>query len=349
LSKPAQGIVGRTSFFKGRVITAFVTINFVNETDKPVPDAECKIKFDDGEAIDLKTDGKGILRFPRKAAGDLILTLIGDMESSESDIAYPAGREQLPVLDLCNRNNPNPIQGHGPLGNVSSTPSRMSYDNAKGDMLELVELVQNMLSELAYDLGSSAVDGIFGNETESATKNFQKEHNDFEGKPLKKDGLIGPETSDALNRAMVGRWYPEYVTPKELTQNFLFVTVTENKLIKSIRLSLDGLKKAKVALMPEVLGELCCVYAQLYDDPMTQVLANTKYTLRGLQSGKVITGTTDEKGILHHEYIPEDNYELDTCGKQELVDVHYMSEKEKYDEEPWLIRLKGVKQATGKV
>ena len=61
-------------------------------------------------------------------------------------------------------------------------------------------------------------------------------------------------------------------------------------------------------------ADLCFVYTQLYDDSGTKVLANTKYCLRGRRTGKVITGTTDDRGTLCHNSIPDDHYDLESCG-----------------------------------
>ncbi len=40
------------------------------------------------------------------------------------------------------------------------------------------------------------------------------------------DALVGPRTSDALNRAMVGRWYDHYQTPGELVDDKPYHTIT---------------------------------------------------------------------------------------------------------------------------
>jgi hypothetical protein len=91
-------------------------------------------------------------------------------------------------------------------------------------------------------------------------------------------------------------------------------------------------------------ADLCFVYAQLYDDSATHVLAETKYSLHGIETGKIITGTTDEQGMLRHDSIPDDHYELESCGNIEIVEVYYMSEKGEYGTTPWILRMRGVKR-----
>lgn len=56
----------------------------------------------------------------------------------------------------------------------------------RGDNNTSVELLQKMLSALGYDCG--AVDGIFGQKTETAVFDFQRKHN------LYADGIVGVKT-----------------------------------------------------------------------------------------------------------------------------------------------------------
>ena len=59
-----------------------------------------------------------------------------------------------------------------------------------------------MLSKLGYSLGNCGIDGDFGKMTENAVKQFQKEHG------LNDDGVIGPMTWDALQKATDGAEHP---------------------------------------------------------------------------------------------------------------------------------------------
>lgn len=64
----------------------------------------------------------------------------------------------------------------------------------KGSQGILVQLAQNLLDKLGYNLGVFGIDGKFGTKTELATKDFQKKYN------LVVDGIIGKNTWTALFR-----------------------------------------------------------------------------------------------------------------------------------------------------
>jgi hypothetical protein len=348
MSKSAEGIVEKAYVFKG-IVSPILEITFVDDSEQPIAELNLMITIQDGQTINAKTDNSGVFKFLKRKLREGEIKLLEDEEADlESQVKYVPDCMKLPVLDLCNKDEPNPKRGHGPLGNEYSKPSQMSYDNLKGDKYQLVKLLQTMLAVLGYPGDSSGADGMFGDETEAATKSFQQDYKDFEGKPLKEDGKVGPKTSDALNRALVGRWYPEYRTPIELTKDFLLVTTTKGELSKGMHLDFEEFKKANIALMP--VEELCCIYVQLYDDSVTRVLGHTAYCLRGLFCGTVINGTTDEQGILRHEYLPDDSYELESGGGVEVVDTYYADAKENYEDVPTLLRMRGsVITATGQV
>ena len=61
-----------------------------------------------------------------------------------------------------------------------------------------VKELQTMLIELGYSCGSWGADGEFGDATELAVRKFQKEHG------CEVDGEVGPETLDALVKALGG-------------------------------------------------------------------------------------------------------------------------------------------------
>jgi peptidoglycan hydrolase-like protein with peptidoglycan-binding domain len=158
--------------------------------------------------------------------------------------------DELPAKKLCNQSPPfNPIQGDGPLGNKYS--GKMFYGGS--DKEQLVKTVQMMLNELGVsdDEGNSLeVDGDFGNKTEQALKKFQKKNKDWELKDLKADGLVGPRTSDALNRTMVGRWYKVYETDKELTEGQTFITVMSERFTEGLTVTLSGQEEAEEGSSP---------------------------------------------------------------------------------------------------
>ena len=137
---------------------------------------------------------------------------------------------------LCNKqSNPNPILGDGPL---------QMGDGRK----EVTKKLQSMLKELGYYLGETGpdkdgVDGSFGKRTLDAVKHFQQDelHKDWEGNILDDDGLVGPRTSDALNREMVGIWYDQYQTDTKLTDGKKIITVWSDYITDS-GLELEDLK-----------------------------------------------------------------------------------------------------------
>lgn len=65
----------------------------------------------------------------------------------------------------------------------------------RGNYGELVKQLQTKLNALGYDLGVCGIDGDFGQATEKAVKQFQKDHG------LKVDGIVGEKTWAALNGA----------------------------------------------------------------------------------------------------------------------------------------------------
>jgi len=180
-----------------------------------------------------------------------------DNSSDNQENSSPAGREgrdhqPLPATKFCNRlSNPNPVKGDGPLGNESA--GRMSYKGS--DKTEHVRTVQEMLITLGYSVGSSKGDGKFGNNTQKAIEKFQKEHKDWEGKDLKVDGLVGPLTSDTLNRYMVGRWFDHYQTLEDLTKNMPVHTVTADFLKQGLSIEPKSAKKGFIFIVGKAAKE----------------------------------------------------------------------------------------------
>ncbi len=101
-----------------------------------------------------------------------------------------------------------------------------------------------MLKDLGFFLGDTGpnndgVDEVFGELTKKAVLDFQTNHKHVDGNLLKPDGMVGPRTSDSLNRAMVGIWYDQYQTPKELVENKTFVTATSEFLSNGFEFQVD--------------------------------------------------------------------------------------------------------------
>lgn len=172
----------------------------------------------------------------------------------------------LPAKDFCNSwGDGNPILGKGALGNPNT--GHMYYTG--NDREAMVKKVQTMLSELGYDIGSAGPDGKFGNTTEAAVKAFQNDHEDWNANPLKVDGLVGPDTADALNRAMVGvdGWYDQHQTEKDLTVDFALLTATIEALANPVTIDVDGVSKAKVNIAGLASDIKQAVWSAAWDKP----------------------------------------------------------------------------------
>jgi peptidoglycan hydrolase-like protein with peptidoglycan-binding domain len=109
---------------------------------------------------------------------------------------------------------------------------------------KLVKYLQSMLRDLGFQIGTSkapdGVDGIFGERTRKAVREFQEKNTDVDGNPLKIDGMVGPRTADALDRKMVGLWYEKYETPKEMKGGKTFITITSKRLTEGILFATDN-------------------------------------------------------------------------------------------------------------
>jgi len=220
---------------------------------------------------------------------------------------YPDNPGPLPAEKLCNSSPPyNPIKGDGALGNQYR--GRMFYKG--NDREELVKTLQNMLIALGFDVGPSGIDGKFGDDTEKAVKQFQEKNKNYDGNELKVDGLVGPDTSDALNREMVGRWYDEYTTPLELTQDFKMVTVTSEKLRQSCTIGIktaEKIKKIKIEVIGDISPrkkETVSLIIQLLDITVIpfQPMGITQYRLEiNDPNFAPVDAQTDDKGILSVE------------------------------------------------
>ena len=82
---------------------------------------------------------------------------------------------------------------------VASTPTTEKRPTLrKGNKNIYVKQVQEKLLALGYNLGICGVDGDFGNATEAAVKQFQRDHG------LVADGVVGAKTYAALDAAQPG-------------------------------------------------------------------------------------------------------------------------------------------------
>ena len=169
------------------------------------------------------------------------------------------------------------------------------------DKSKLVSILQKMLKELKYDIGTSGpdgdgVDGKFWDVTEKAVKKFQEEHKDWDNNPLKIDGLVGPDTSDALNRLMVGKWYKRYQTPEKLVGGKLYHIVMSEFLREGLPIEIDTEQKAKIFIVG--------LFRIRLHDASANPMTNVKYRLQ--------IGDTLQKGISEDGFIVAD-YPSDQC------------------------------------
>jgi len=234
---------------------------------------------------------------------------------------YPDNPGPLPAAKLCNSSPPyNPIKGDGALGNQYR--GKMFYRG--NDREELVKTLQMMLKTLGYDLGTfgpnkDGIDGKLGDDTEKAVKQFQEKNKNWDNNNLKVDGLVGPETSDALNRAMVGIWYDHYQTPKELVEDKPYHTVTSDFLTKGLAFDPYEADKSKVFVKgPLPQGYLSHISVLLRSNSGAVPLSNLAYRIH-ISESKILEGKTDKEGLVHHSNIPPGDYRMKIEGFEDEI------------------------------
>jgi hypothetical protein len=195
------------------------SVKLIHDNWMPIQNREYKHDQPDGSTIENKTGESGFIKERNFIAGKRKITL-KTLQGSDKDVEGGNNPGPLPALDLRNRSD----GGDGPLRRGDSRS-------------DLVKHLQQMLSALKYDLGDTGpdndgIDSNFGAKTQIAVEEYQKSHKDWEGKQLLKDGRVGPRTSDALNRTLVGFWYDKYETPTELTDTLKLVTVTDKVAVE---------------------------------------------------------------------------------------------------------------------
>jgi hypothetical protein len=83
MAKSVQGIVDKGAVFKSVVRKLdFVQVFLMNHADERMPNTKCRVTFQDGQTITAESDGEGVLRFPRKAPGELKIELLEEEEAS---------------------------------------------------------------------------------------------------------------------------------------------------------------------------------------------------------------------------------------------------------------------------
>lgn len=209
---------------------------------------------------------------------------------------YPDNPGPLPALKFCNVSPPNPVKGDGALGNKNK--GQMHYRGS--DKEKLVKDLQQMLMALGHDVGPAGIDGKFGDDTEGALKSFQENNSDWEGSPLKVDGLVGPRTSDSLNRKMVGLWYDSYQTPIEFTDGKPLFTVTNDAFKAGLSIECEGTSTARIVVLD---------YKPPKVEPKIKIVLNDFFVLTPKMAG--ISGTFEQSDKLRFEFDDLDiNYEI---------------------------------------
>ncbi|AMM44867.1 L-alanoyl-D-glutamate peptidase [Bacillus phage SP-15] len=99
----------------------------------------------------------------------------------------------LSIKDLQNGKRPANSAKPSTGGSSTSTSSSTLKYGSKGSA---VKTLQSNLKTLGYNIGKSGVDGIYGNDTVTAVKKFQKD------KKLAVDGIAGSATLAAIKKAI---------------------------------------------------------------------------------------------------------------------------------------------------
>ncbi len=207
----------------------------------------------------------------------------------------------LDAAALCNKfGHPNPIMGDGPL-------------RRNDGRRETVKKLQGLLKALGFDLGETGpdhdgVDGVLGTKTFKAVDDFQKDgsHRDWDGRGLVEDKLVGPRTSDALNRELVGVLYDSYETDGRLTEGPRVITGS-SQIMSEGGLTVEdfGEEEVKIIVKGELdLKEMDELNITVLDEAGVPQ-ASAPFKLKG--SGVNVDGTTDGEGKLSRRVRAEDD------------------------------------------
>jgi peptidoglycan hydrolase-like protein with peptidoglycan-binding domain len=223
---------------------------------------------------------------------------------------FPENPGPLPVLKLC---DPKPQFGTMP-GDGALTIGDKRKD--------LVKHLQLMLRDLGFKLGTTGenndgVDGVFGNLTLEAVKDFQSNDKDIDDIPLKSDGKVGPRTSDSLNRVLVGLWYDAYQVPKELGKGRVIMFATANALKTNLFLDTTDVSSAVVIIR----GQLKHRIRLFLHDRIGKPLRLTNVEIQFDDKLLISSMTNDDGEVIvetdrHHE-VGTAKYELSTGTESE--------------------------------
>lgn len=89
-------------------------------------------------------------------------------------------------------------------GTEETPGKRWSRENADltGPEDPQVSRIQQGLEQMGFDLGPDGADGYFGENTEQAVTRFQEQYNAASDETIEVDGVVGPETLQAMQRAL---------------------------------------------------------------------------------------------------------------------------------------------------
>lgn len=207
---------------------------FVDEDWESLVDMDYIFVETNGQTIDNKTDNKGLVIEPSLKTG---VTIKLKLQKKNDQNGIDAEGEAVGYEDIVElEEEKSPEENPGPLPSLDlRNRSEGGQEPLKREdpRQSLIRHFQLMLNELGYDLGltgpeEDGVDGLYQERSEEAVKEFQELHKDWDGQPLNVNGMVGPRTSDALNRELVGIWYEKYDTPDQLTPGRKLIAMTES-------------------------------------------------------------------------------------------------------------------------
>ena len=68
--------------YTGIVRSRAVRILLLDYNDEPVPNAKCKITFQDGQTMEVESDSEGVVEFSKKAEGEVEIELVERKDNS---------------------------------------------------------------------------------------------------------------------------------------------------------------------------------------------------------------------------------------------------------------------------
>lgn len=252
-----------------------------------------KLESPTGELFEGKTDNSGMIQHKALAGSKITLVDLPPSNWKNTDELVTNDNQKLfDPLYLQNRDE----GGSGPL--IKSDTRRSSSEQQ-----DLVTQLQYMFKALEYPLGSAGpekdgVDGVWGDLTGEVVKEFQGKYRDWNKNTLLEDNMVGPRTSDALNRIIVGIWFDRYDTPKELTEHNRIVTITDEHIQDAgVEFDASYLKKNVIVQVncgtpPIQIKSVRFVYDMEWS-PINKV----EYTLVAPDGGS-IEGSTDGDGYV---------------------------------------------------